>query len=160
MVDSFRRTLDEDSICEMADAAVAMEEAFILDIIGDLEPTSSVCYKSGSTKRKSSRQVAQRRRPENIQADADKVHHELTSLRQDELACGSPVSSMSSDMDTSSCASSTLSGEVSSEWTMVPVVTPEQMFALGRMVKEQRSCSSVNEASVNEASITSVEAGG
>ena len=142
IVDGFRRSLDETDICMMADAAVTMEEEFLLDIISDLDPTSSV-YCAKPAERKSTRQIAQRKRPENLQADVEQIHSELSSLHRCDIdPCLSPGSSMSSEMDTSSCASSTLSGE-SSGWQSVPVVSPEQMFALGRMVKEQRSGSSL-----------------
>merc|ERR1711998_694942 len=117
-----------------------MEEAFLLDIISDIDPTASVYCKT-NPKRKSTRQIAQRRRSDALQADVDKIHVELGRKHRGddvEMMCGSPGSSMSSEMDTSSsCSSSTLSSEHSSEWMTVPVVTPEQMFALGRMVKEQ-----------------------
>ena len=147
-MDSFRRSLDEGDICMMADAAVTMEEEFLLDIISDLDPTASVYCKTTSNKpeqRKSSRQIAQRRRPESVRAEVEQIHSQLALAPRGggEFASGSlsPGASMSSEMDVgSSC--STASADFGGQWTTVPVVTPEQMFAFGRMVKEQRSCSS------------------
>ena len=147
VVEGFRRSLDESDICMMADAAVAMEEGFLLDIISDIDPTASVYVEQQqqqSNRRKSARQVAQRKRPDNLQADVQKIHSELHALQQhhhSDNEAASPSSSMS-EVDTSSCASSSMSGE-SSEWTTVPMVTPAQMFALGNMVKAQRSGSSL-----------------
>jgi len=136
IVDGFRRSLDESEICIMADAAVAMEEEFLLDIISDLEPTASLYC--GSSKRKLPGLV-QRRRPDDM-SFADVLRH-----RGDDEPCLSPGSSFSSS---EADASSHSSCESMCEWTTVPVVTPEQMFALGRIVKQQRS------------SVTSSEAGG
>jgi hypothetical protein len=145
VVEGFRRSLDESDICMMADAAVAMEEDFLLDIISDIDPTASVYVEQQqqqSNRRKSARQVAQRKRPDNLQADVQKIHSELHAIQQHrDTEVASPSSSMS-EVDTSSCASSSMSGE-SSEWTAVPMVTPAQMFALGNMVKAQRSGSSL-----------------
>ena len=85
----------------------------------------------------------------------EQIHSELSALHRGDIdMCMSPGSSMSSEVDASSCNSSTVSGESSSGWQTVPVVSPEQMFALGRMVKEQRSGSSLASFS------GSVEAGG
>lgn len=155
IVDGFRKSLDENEICMMADAAVTMEEEFLLDIISDIDPTASVyCKTSAKPERKSTRQIAQRRRSEALREDINEMQADIFKLhRGDDASCMSPDSSMSS-----SCASSVASGESSSGWTVVPVVTPEQMFALGRMVKEQRSCSSSLGSS--SFSIGSVEAGG
>jgi len=150
LVEGFRKSLEEDDICMMADAAVAMEEEFLLDIISDIDPTASVYIPNN--RRKSTRQMAQRKRPQELQADVQKIQEEVTGAHRGEIMeqCPSPGSSMS-ELDTSSCASSTNSGESSSEWMTVPMVTPEQMFALGRMVKEQRSCSSVSSFSSADA---------
>jgi len=138
VVEGFRKSLDEGEICMMADAAVTMEEEFLLDIISDLDPTASVYCEPTKPERKSARRIAQR------QTRLDRMPEDEDDFRPDfamrDGLCASPESSMSDAG--SSCSSSTLSGEISSGWTMFPVVTPQQMFALGQMVKEQRSCSS------------------
>lgn len=92
LVDSFRRSLDEDDVCMIADAAVTMEEDFLLDIISDLEPTASICCKNPKAERKSARQIAQRRRPADI---LEPTHAELSMMQRDVGACSSPGSSMS-----------------------------------------------------------------
>lgn len=144
LVDSFRKSLDEGDICMMADVAVTMEEDFLLDIISDLDPTASVYCKSTANKpeRKSSRQIAQRRRSNSEEADGDQFHPGLSQRhRGDVEMCPSPESSLSGSDVSSSFSSGAETG--AGAWETVPVVTPEQMFALGRMVKEQRSSSSM-----------------
>jgi len=142
LVDSFRKSLDEGDVCMIADAAVTMEEDFLFDIISDLEPTASVyCKESGPGSRKSARQIAQRKRPESLKVEAEQ--HRAEMEHRGDICCMSPSSSMSV---ASSCSSSTLSTEDSAGWSVMPVVTPQQMHALGQQVKEQRSSSVLSDS--------------
>ena len=141
IVDDFRRSLDEPAVGVFSDACVSMEEDFLLELICDLDPSQPVyCKTTGSRKGACGR--AQRKKDGDPESE-DSIQVDLSLIPRPnglmEYAESDSDSSMSS-------FSGSVTGSFSEqgEWRVDPVVTPEQMMALGRMVKAQRSTHSVD----------------
>lgn len=138
MMDGIRKSLDEHDICQIADAAVELEVDFLLDIINDLNPSTSLFYQCKSSR------SGHKRRSESL-LESGKLHHRT---------CGNTCVTLSSASSEADGSSNNYLGQSVSVWATDPVVTPEQMFALGRIVKEQRTSTAGPSLS------TSVEVGG
>jgi|Transcript_48321 hypothetical protein len=175
IVNEFRRSLDEVASDPLSDAC-AMEEDFLLDLLEGLDPCQPVyCQMTGAKKgavghaqRRNSDPYERGMKDDAIQVDLSLLNPTdgLPEVYQ-QVAVAGAAGALRMPMpfsDSSSCSTSSFSGSVSGSfseqdgWHAEPMVSPEQMAALGRMVKAQRS--SVSTPSGSTTSPASVETGG